>query len=296
METDKKLKGELVEQLSDFYESMPVYPIRKLSHAEIEENAKFYALQFFMGKESLASFKSIQKRDDSTLINLPWDTKIRFYHNSNAIIIRRQMNPLENLIKGKFDINQQAEIAIDIMKKLKLDKWKLDFEQIEIESLIQIEASGINLQEKRAPITLCRFIGTFRRYINKIPVYGRASIYVKVAGGNIIESIGIDWRQIEEKPIDNPKIIKPEIAAEKILKNFNSNLPNKIITSEDFKPQFFTLGYFSLPKRQKQSYMQPVYVAMFKDLGPNTLNHIIVIPATNAGYESIEIPIEKPYI
>ena len=57
------------------------------------------------------------------------------------------------------------------------------------------------------------------------------------------------------------------------------------ITTEDFEPQFFSLGYFSMPKRQQQKYMQPVYIAEFNDMGLTTWSHLIVVPATSHVYE-----------
>jgi hypothetical protein len=282
---DKKLKQELLDKLSNFYGSLYVYSVRKMSYDDIIKNAKYYASRF-MERDSDEPFRSPKRENDSTLINLSSDVRMRIYHNSNAVVIKRKMNPLEHLIKEKLDIKQQSEIAINIIKKLELDKAKLPFEQLEFESLWQVNASGITIEKSVAPVTLCRIVGAFRRHINKIPVYGRASIFVKIAGEGLIESVGVDWRPINENPINKVKIINPEIAAEKILENLNSVLPNKVITSDDFKPEFFYLGYFSMPKRQQQHYMQPVYVAMFESL-VSKWNRGIVIPAANHVYEPI---------
>src|SRR5690242_4006548 len=132
MQVDTKLKQELIEKLPDSYESIPVYPIRRLSPNEINENAKYCATQF-MGTDSLASFRSIEKREDSMLINLPWDAKMWIYYNSNAIYIKRKMKPLEHLINQNLHKSSLARIAIQTMSRLKLDKWKFSFEHLEFE-------------------------------------------------------------------------------------------------------------------------------------------------------------------
>ncbi len=287
MEVDKKLKEALLEKLSNFQESMPVYPIRKLSYEELINNAMDFAYKF-MGSDTSESFASLnQRKDSSILVGLPEDTKMRIFPNSNTMIIKRKMRPLEYLIKGNLDKKQLTDITINVMKKLELDKWKLSFEQVEFERLWQIKAGGITMEKYVVPEVLCRIIGAFRRYINKIPVYGRASIFLKIARESLVESVGIDWRQIEEKPIDDVKIIPPEISAETILKNLNSISPNQIITTSNYIPEFFSLGYFSMPKKYEQEYMQPVYVAAFKSVGWTTLNRFILIPATNDVYDSI---------
>ena len=286
MGIDKILKQDLLKILQNPQESMPVYSIKKLSYAEMIQYSKYYASRF-MGKDSDAPFRCPHREDDLTLIKLSLDTKMRIYHNSNTIIIRRRMGPLENLFGEKSDIKQLSEIAIDEMNKLELDKKKLPIEHIEFERLWQIKASSITIEKMSEPVLLCRIIGAFRRHINKIPVYGAASIFLKMAGGRQIESIGIDWRQINEKPINRVKIIDPDIAAENALKNLNSK-SNMTVTQEDYRPAFFALGYYSMPKRLKQNYMQPVYVAMFESLA-STLNMGIVIPATTHTYEPVSI-------
>jgi hypothetical protein len=50
VELDQKLKQKLLGKLSDYYPSIPVYSIRKLSDTEVEERAKYYASQFMGGK------------------------------------------------------------------------------------------------------------------------------------------------------------------------------------------------------------------------------------------------------
>lgn len=285
MAVDKKLKQGLVEKLSKFYGSMSVYSIRKMSYADIIENAKYYASQF-MGRDVSASIRYAQTEDDSILVNLSTDVRMRIFHNSNAVIIKRKMRPLEHLIKEKLEIKQLYAIAINAMKKLDLDKFRMPSEQIEFESLWQVKTDSINIEKIREPAELCRIIGTFRRHINKIPVYGRASIFIKIAGEDLIESVGIDWRPINENPINEVKITNPEIAAEKILKELNSFIPNKMITFDDYEPEFFYLGYCSMPKRQKQNYMQPVYFAMFRSL-VSGWHRGIVVPASNHVFEPL---------
>jgi hypothetical protein len=283
------LKQELVEKLSNFYPSMPVYSIKKLSYNEMIELGKYHSSRF-MRRETAESFRVRQRDEDSTLIHLSLDISMRIYHNSNTITINRRMGPLEHLIKEKYDKKKLSEIAINEMKKLEVEnKSKLPFEQLKFELLWQIKCGGVTIEGERTPEFLCRIVGAFRRFINEIPVYGRASSFIRIAGSSLIESVGIDWRQIKERPIDNAKIIKPEIAAEKILDDLSSTLPDKVITSEDYKPQFFALGYFSKPKRLQQNYMQPVYIAIFQDLGWTAWKRLVVIPATEHIYESYRL-------
>jgi len=83
------------------------------------------------------------------------------------------------------------------------------------------------------------------------------------------------------------KIIDLELAVDRILGELRVSIPGGEITTENFMPKMFSLGYFSLSKRRMQSYMQPVFVAQFMDRGETSLNRLIVIPATFSPYEPI---------
>ena len=117
--------------------------------------------------------------------------------------------------------DELSEMALNTMKKLKLHKYRLPIEQIGFETLWQIKKGGITREKKELPIILCRIVGAFRRHINKIPVYGGASIFVKIAAEGLVESVGIEWREINEKPIAEEKIIEPSVGAEKILNDLS---------------------------------------------------------------------------
>src|SRR5689334_23353825 len=126
LKIDTKLKLDLLGKITKVYDSIPVYTIRKLSVAEIEENAKYYASKF-MGSSLPISFSSKQREEDSTLINLPWNTQMRIYYDSNSITIKRKLNLMENLIKEEYKVKQQIEIVTSLSEKLRLDKFRLHF-------------------------------------------------------------------------------------------------------------------------------------------------------------------------
>jgi hypothetical protein len=113
------LKQELVEKLSNFHQSIPVYSIKKLSYNEMLELGKY-----FMRRDTAELFRVNQRDDDSTLIHLSLDINMRIYHNSNTVTISRKMGPLEHLIKERFDQKKLSDIAINEMKKLELEKKK----------------------------------------------------------------------------------------------------------------------------------------------------------------------------
>jgi hypothetical protein len=291
LEVDKNLKKILLEKMSNFHSSMPVYSIKKLSYKEMIGNSKYYALQF-TGKISDTSFRTSIRKDDLTIVRLSLDTKMRIYHNSNNILINRKMGLFENLIEKELGREQLSKIVINEKNRLQLDKFKMSFENVEFERLWQIKASSMTIEKTTAPTVTCRIVGGFRRYINEFPVHGGASIFIKMAGRRLIQSVGVDWRQIGEKPVNIVRIIAPAIAAERILKELNSRLRGAVLTMDDYEPKLFSLGYYSMPKRHQQDYMQPVYVATFESVTGKTLNASLVIPASPHTYEPVTVPLQ----
>jgi hypothetical protein len=288
VQIDNDLKRDLSQLITNYRDTLPVYKLVDPSPTFQIDKANLLASRFLEDFCAESTVLLAKRSNDTTEVNLPENTKIRIYNNSNAMVIKKIMAPLDNIFSGKIDFEQLKERTIEIMKKLELGKWCSDLEQIEFERLWKIKASAITIADKvKVPEVLCRVIGAFRRQINKIPVYGRASVFVKLAGNNTVQSAGIDWRLIETEPVDEIKIIDSDEAAETILRNIGVYLPNKVITSKMCKPEFFSLGYFSLPRNRYQRFMQPAYIATFKSTGSTSLNPAAVISASKDIYESL---------
>jgi hypothetical protein len=296
MEIDNELKKELVQLITNFRESVPVYRIRHLTSIEQEDSAKHLASKFmkFDSSELLAPRLCVRRGINTTVFDLPVGVKMRIYNNSGAMVIKRNMRPLEHIFGERADLERLKHYTIEEIKRLDLERWRSDFEDVQFERLWKIKAGAITLDNRRVPEVLCRVVGAFRRFISKIPVYGRASIFVKLATNRIIEAAGIDWRLIEKEAMDEVKIIDPDAAAGTILRELASFLPNKVITSKIYKPELFSLGYISLPKSRYQKYMQPAYLATFKSTGLTTLNRGIVINASTDIYEPLSLTPAPP--
>jgi hypothetical protein len=82
-------------------------------------------------------------------------------------------------------------------------------------------------------------------------------------------------------------MISPDEAAAHVVKELSSFAPGSEVSTKDYMPEMFSLGYFSLPKRREQAFMQPVYVALLRAQGNTTLNRMIVVPGAITGYKSI---------
>lgn len=207
--------------------------------------------------------------------------------------VKRFLLPFEKVIGPKADRQSLIERSHDAVKKLGLERWAEE-DRLGFERLFQIKANGAIHEGKSGDGVLIRAVGAFRRYIRDLPVFGRASVFIKLAGEGVVEAAGMDLRVRHGTPIDNAKVIQPEAAAERIVAELSSGMTGQNVGLEHYNPEMFALGYFSLPKRRAQAFFQPVYVAMLRSVGWTTLNRLIVIPGSFQQYESIARIVASP--
>jgi hypothetical protein len=106
---------------------------------------------------------------------------------------------------------------------------------------------------------------------------------------------GSDWRPIADEAFDEAKVVSSEEGAFRVPSELQTFLAGKVFTLKEYSPEFFSLGYFSMPKRRGQTVMQPVYVAMFRPVGPfPSTGRLVVVPAGANIYESIARSVVTP--
>jgi hypothetical protein len=280
------LQTELVKKIQNFRESVPVFPIRERKLPDLEREAMQLATQFSLLYSDTEPRFHYRRANGTTVIRLPGNAQLALFHNSGAMVVRRILPPFEKMIGAAEDSRALIERAHGALKKLGLERWAGE-DRLGFERLFQIKANGAIREGRAGDPFLTRAVGAFRRYIGDLPVFGRASVFIKLAGEEFVESVGLDLRVRRDTPIDYARVIHPEAAAERIISELSAGLPGATLGFEHYTPEMFGLGYFSLPKRRAQSIFQPVYVATFRSAGWTTLNRLIVIPASFQQYESI---------
>ncbi len=89
MEVDKELKNNLVNLLSNFRESIPIYPIRQLTFDEIKRSGIYFATKFMQMQNIKTFIPHIQESYDSTKVYLSAGVTMRLFHNSNSMTIKK---------------------------------------------------------------------------------------------------------------------------------------------------------------------------------------------------------------
>jgi hypothetical protein len=163
------------------------------------------------------------------------------------------------------------------------------------ERLWRIKAGSASVADVLGQELLCRVVGSFRRELDDLPVWGRASVFVELGGDGIVTAAGRDWRQCMDKPFEEVKIVDPEIGADRVLEELSPRVRTYRLTTDHYRPELFALGYFSFPVRSPQAYLQPVYVAKLTPAGRLSATEVIVVPAAIGAYEPLRnLPAPPP--
>ena len=195
---------------------------------------------------------------------------------------------MEHLIGERADKKTLTDAAAATAKRLGLDRLRTTDEKLAFERLWQIKAAGINRDRGRGREVVCRAIGAFRRYLGDLPVWGRASVVVELAGGDKLGGVGVGaWRPIAPEPIDRAKVLDPERGARAVIADLNGRLPGGEFSSKDFDVALFSLGYISMPKRRAQGIFAPIYVALLERHARTTMNHVVVVNGSEKVYEDV---------
>jgi len=286
------LLQKLVEKTCHHRDVVPVFRIEPRPLGELETAALRLAAAV-AGREADAK-SQIERRRERSDILLQDAVRARVWHASGALAVSAGLAPMEHLIGDKADREALTQAAAEAGKRVGLDRFVGAGEQLAFERLWQIKAAGISGEGVRGREVVCRAVGAFRRYLHDLPVWGRASAVVELAGDGRIAGVGVDWRTVAAEPVDRAKVLAPEAAARAVLNDLESRLPGGEFGDDDFDVAMFGLGYLSLPKRRAQSVFAPVYVAMLERRGWTTTNYVIAVPGSEKVYESVCRPNRLP--
>jgi hypothetical protein len=297
VEPDPSLLQALIEKLEHHEESVPVYAIRERPLREIEAQT-LDAARRFCGLHGLGEMRYERRRGRSrTMFRFQENIGASVFHASGTVLLDAHFSPMQAIIAADaegVDEKTLRRLSDEAREQLEIQP-ETSHEALHFERLWRLKATGITKDGKRGPIALTRVVGAYRRYIGRFPVLGRASVFVEVAAEGQVAAAGIDWRPLVEKPIDETPVLSPEDGAVRVLAELQRFDRERQFTRDDYKPQFFALGYFSLPKRSHQAVMQPTYVAMFGPTGPiQSVGRVIVVPAAPNAYEPIARPQAVP--
>jgi hypothetical protein len=258
------LLQQLIDKTCYFRETAPVFRVEERSVEEMETAALRLAARVV--GDSGDGKAQIARREDRSEFLLAEGVRASVFHASGAVAVKTALAPMDHLI-ARADKEAMTKATVAAAQRIGIDQVIGKGEQLLFERLWQIKATGMTNQGERGDTVVCRAVGAFRRYLYELPVWGRASAFVEIAGDDRIAAVGLDWRPLAGDAIDHVKINSPEQGARAVLSDLNGRLAGTEFSTEDFTVGMFGLGYLSLPKRRVQTVFAPVYVAMLERLG-----------------------------
>jgi hypothetical protein len=192
---------------------------------------------------------------------------------------------MESLFQHPREHESLVKMVEATAAKLQFKSWIGPGEALNFERLWQIKAAAGDRKGAVTKPVLCRAVGTYRHMVADLPVWGPASVVLKLAAGLTLDSLTLQLRAVTDRVIEQARIVPPDEAARQVLHKMNGLMSgSKLQFSDVAAPLWFRFGYFSLSKRKAQRLLAPVYAAALHTEGEETFNYLAVVPASDKSY------------
>ncbi len=295
MKPDKDLVASLLELTDEYRDTVSIFGVEPRRTDDLVEEAAAMGQRFAALHGFDDARYSVRLGKKSTRIDLPEGMTATVFNASGAIFLDRGWNPMERLVSDDAESREDDGLvnhAHEAVNRLGLGTAKAP-DELHFERLWRVNASGITGTGERGRTVLARAVGAYRRSLDGLAVWGRASVFVQLASEGLVSQAGVDWRPVVREPLDRANVVDPEKAARRIVMELQSFMPGGRVTVDDYLPEQFSLGYLSLPKRRPQTVMQPVWVARFRPVGRIGIARLIVLPASTV-YEPVARAVSVP--
>ena len=279
--SSKQLIEKLVSSVGEVPEEVAVLEVRQYSLAELEERAqRLLALSGENYGRDWGDHGDWVQKEDRTLIRLTEGARAVVIHASGAMKLATGLNPMELTFPRIEEQDRLAERAREVAEKLQLPVWAGERGDLRFERLWQIKAAAGDRNGKVVDPVLFRIVGAFRHYVNELPVWGPASVALKLAGDGALDTLTVQVRETTGEEYDQVQTIPPEQGAADLVKQLESLMgPQDISLDEVVVPLWMHFGYLGLNKRKAQRLLEPVYVALVDIEGQEEAQGYLLVTA-----------------
>lgn len=281
----RMLIEKLAAQVPDVPKHADVIMLRQHSVDEIVRRAKRFLSAVGDASRHAMEYGDWVSQPNRTLIRMPLGARAVLYHASGAMELRSGLSPMEALFKEAPDKDSLVKLIEEITSRARISEWLGSNTSLEFERLWYIKAAAAGREGKPLKPVLCRAVGAYRQRVAGLPVWGPASVAVKVAAEGELDSLTLQARETTEKVIERAEILRPEQAARQITSQLYGLMgKSKLNLNEAAKPEWMRFGYFSLPKRKPQRVLAPAYIAAITVKGQESQAYLFTVPATETAY------------
>lgn len=281
--------SKLIENLASAAGRVPpeveILALRQHTLDDMHQRAK----RFLAGTEEAfqipAGRSNLVRGRDQTVIQLALGARAVIYHASGAMKLVAGLSPMESLFKRAEERDRLMRAVDMAAARLGLNGWVGAGESVRFERLWQIKAAAADRRKTVDPV-LCRIVGAYRHFVRELPVWGAASVALKLAGEGVLDFLSIQLRTPSGETIERAKVTPPEVAARQIAVHLEGLMgKSNLNLDESAKPQWVRFGYLSLSKRKPQRVLAPVYMAAISIEGqPESQAYLITTSATERAY------------
>jgi hypothetical protein len=281
--SEKEFVAQMASQIKSSPDKIDIPEVQAFSTEISQKKAENFLRKFDSFKiASAAKFHKVQNKE-RTLYQLANNARLETHHLSGALRFVSGFEPMEDLFQEMMDKRKLTEQIETIAKKFDIAAFTSKNESIEFERLWQIKAAAVSQEGVESNQVLCRSIGAYRHFVNKVPVLGAASATIKLTGSQAVDAFSVFARSTSSKSLGSEKVISPDESAKRIYKQLAA-LGGKTKTPvyEMAKVQSFQFGYMNSSKRSSQNFLIPIVMAVI-DLESKDFpqGYVLVAPATD---------------
>lgn len=266
-----------------------IYAVRQFS---IEENLR--RAKRLIGITGEMCRRSLDRADwfeqaDRSIARLPQGGRAEVFHASGALRVSAGLPTMEALFE-KVEPREQLEKRVaEAATKLRIADWIGQRESLAFERLWQIKAAAADKSSKTIEPVLCRVVGAYRQSVGKLPVWGGASVAIKLAGGGAVDTISMQLLEPSGDAIDSAPLVAPDEAARQIYLQLDTLMGRSKVPVSELKLQAepLRLGYLHLGKRKSQRLLAPHYVAAVQIDGEEAQAYQFVVSATQRTFQPL---------
>lgn len=236
------------------------------------------------------------REPDRTVARLPQGGRAEVFHASGALRLKTGLQTMEALF-GKMEPRDALQKRVQATAaQLKLEGWLGQRDTLAFERLWQIKAMAADRGNKATEPVLCRAVGAFRQSVGQLPVWGGASVAIKIAAEGALDSVSMQLLESQADPLESVAVISPEEAAKLVYRQLDSLLGRSKTPVSDIKMQSepMRLGYIHLGKHKAQRLLAPHYVAAIRIEGEERQAYQFIVPATQKTFQPLCLAGQQP--
>ncbi len=258
----------------------------------VDENKR--RLRRLIGEMGEICQRSLDRADwlqeaDRTVARLPQGGRAEVFHASGALSLKTGLQTMEALFERMESREELQKRVQDVAAQLRLSGWLGQRDTIVFERLWQIKAAAADRDNKTIDPVLCRAVGAFRQSVGPLPVWGGASVAIKIAAGGAIDSVAMQLLESYGDALESAAVVSPDEAAKLVYRQLESLMGRSKAPVSDLKvlSEPLRLGYIHLGKRKAQRVLAPHYVAAIRIEGEERQAYQFIVPATQKTFQPL---------